>query len=122
MPIEQGRCFSLEAFAGLFNARRRQSLVWLTCWLAIAANAQASDVQSSQIAGGVEAVIYICAPIDAKSARTGSDLLKNVVVDKKLDLVAVRKSDAYRSIYNSEVNRMLSMAPKDRLVACQTAF
>lgn len=95
------------------------SSIWLG--LSGAANA-ADDAAAAQMIGGIEAVVAACAPIDAKSGKTGIELLDSTVAQKKLDLTAIRKSDAYKAIYNSEVNRLLSLPLKDRQAACKNAW
>jgi hypothetical protein len=90
--------------------------------LLLASAAWSADSADEQMAGAIEAVIFVCAPIDAKSAKTGLDLLATTTAQHKLDLVAVRKSAAYRSIYNSEANRLLSLPAKERLAACKSAW
>ena len=87
-----------------------------------AASAGAAGASAEQVVGGIEAVIFVCTPIDAKSVKPGQEMLQRAVEQRKLDLVAIRKTDAYRNTYNSEVNRLLSLPQKDRLGACQTAW
>lgn len=82
----------------------------------------AAGASAEQVVGGIEAVIFVCTPIDAKSVKPGQEMLQRAVEQRKLDLVAIRKTDAYRNTYNSEVNRLLSLPQKDRLGACQTAW
>lgn len=94
----------------------------LTCGLLGAPLAPAADALAEQIVGGIEAVVFVCTSIDPKSARTGGDILKDLTTRQKLDLPSIRKTDAYRSIYNSEVNRLLLLPAKDRLAACQSAW
>ena len=62
--------------------------------------------------GGIEAVLFVCTPIDAKSVKPGQEILQRAVEQRKLDLAAIRKSDAYRSTYNAEVNRLLALPPR----------
>ena len=50
------------------------------------------------------------------------EILQRAVEQRKLDLPAIRKTEAYRNTYNSEVNRMLSLPQRERLTACQTAW
>jgi hypothetical protein len=92
-------------------------------WLGLSGPAHAADdAAAAQMVGGIEAVIAACAPIDPKSGKTGTDLLEGTVAQKKLDLQAIRKSDAYKSVYNSEANRLLSLPLKDRQAACRSAW
>lgn len=77
---------------------------------------------AEQVVGGIEAVLFVCTPIDAKSVKPGQEMLQRAVEQRKLDLPSIRKSDAYRTTYNAEVNRLLAMPPRDRLAACQSAW
>ena len=86
------------------------------------APAWAAGASAEQIVGGIEAVVFVCTPIDAKSVKPGLDLLQRAVEQRKLDLPSIRKTEAYRDSYNSEVNRLLSLTQRDRLGACQTAW
>ncbi len=90
--------------------------------LLLAQSLHAAEPPAGQIVGGIEAVVYICGPIDPKSAKTGSDLLASLTTQQKLDLPAIRKTADYKSIYNSEVNRFLSLGGKERLAACRNAW
>jgi hypothetical protein len=49
-------------------------------------------------------------------------MLATAVAQRKLDLVSIRKSDAYKAIYNSEANRLLSIPAKERVAACKGAL
>lgn len=84
--------------------------------------AQAAGASAEQVVGGIEAVVFVCTPIDPKSVKPGQEMLQRAVEQRKLDLVAIRNTDAYRVAYNSEVNRLLSLTQKERLGACQTAW
>lgn len=84
--------------------------------------AWAAGATAEQVVGGIEAVLFVCTPIDPKSVKPGQEILQRAVEQRKLDLVAIRKTDAYRNSYNSEVNRLLSLTQKERLGACQTAW
>lgn len=84
--------------------------------------ALSAGASAEQVVGGIEAVVFVCTPIDPKSVKPGQEMLQRAVEQRKLDLVAIRKTDAYRNTYNSEVNRLLSLPQKDRLGACQTAW
>jgi hypothetical protein len=77
---------------------------------------------AEQVVGGIDAVVFVCMPIDAKSVKPGQEMLQRAVEQRKLDLVAIRKSEAYRSTYNAEVNRLLALPQRERLAACQTAW
>ena len=78
--------------------------------------------QVEQTVGGIDAMIAACGPIDPKSAKTGADMLERLRLQNKLDLVAVRRSDDYKLIYNPELNRLLGLQPKARLQSCQSVF
>jgi|GEM_PF-1681226 len=83
-------------------------------------SAHADEVE--QMVAGIDAVVFVCTPVDPKSVKPGLDMLAQLAARTKSDLSAVRKSDGYRSTYNSEVNRMLSLPAKDKLTTCQRAF
>jgi hypothetical protein len=84
--------------------------------------ARAADPAVEQMVGGIEAVVFVCGPIDPKSAKTGQDLLQKTSAERKLDLAAIRGSDAYKAIYNSEVNRLLALPARERAAACRSAW
>ncbi len=81
-----------------------------------------AGTSAEQVVGGIEAVLFVCTPLDGKSVKPGQDLLQRAVEQRKLDLAAIRKSEAYRATYNSEVNRLLALPQRERLTACQTAW
>lgn len=81
-----------------------------------------ADDAVEQMVAGIDAVLYVCTPIDPKSMKPGQEMLQQLAAKTKSDLSAVRKSDGYRATYNSELNRMLSMPAKDKLATCQRAF
>ena len=92
-------------------------------WLAFAAAGTAgADTASEQIVGAIEAVVFVCGSVDPPSAKAGLELLENTRVARKLDLPALRKTEAYKAMYNSEANRLLSLPAKDRLAACKSAW
>jgi len=84
--------------------------------------ALAAEPPIEQIVGGIDAIVLVCSPIDAKSAKTGTDLLQKTSAERKLDLPAVRKTEGYKAIYNSEVNRLLALPPRERGAACRIAW
>lgn len=90
--------------------------------LALARPCSAADASAEQIVGGIEAVVFVCSPIDPKSVKPGLEMLQRATAQRKLDLPAIRKTEAYRSSYNAEVNRLLSLPQRERLVACQQAW
>lgn len=99
--------------------RRTAATVLLAALAAPGVNAGGS---AEQIVGGIEAMLFVCTPIDAKSVKPGQEILQRAVEQRKLDLPAIRKTEAYRNTYNSEVNRMLSLPQRERTTACQTAW
>ena len=82
----------------------------------------ASAAPAEQVVGGIDGVIFVCTPLDAKSVRPGQELLQRAVAQHGLDLAAIRRSETYRGAYNAEVNRLLTLAPRERLAACQSAW
>ena len=58
-----------------------------------------------------------------RTART-EPLFTGALADPALplDLPAIRRTEAYRTAYNAEVNRLLVLPPKERLAACQNAW
>jgi hypothetical protein len=75
-----------------------------------------------QVVAGVDAVVFACTPVDAKSAKTGTELLEKARAQRGLDLGTIRNGAAYRTAYNAEVNRLLALAPKERTTACQNVW
>jgi hypothetical protein len=98
---------------------RRAALALLA---ALSVPCHAAGSSAEQIVGGIEAMVFVCLPIDAKSVKPGQEILQRAVEQRKLDLPAIRKTEAYRNTYNSEVNRMLSLPQRERVAACQTAW
>jgi hypothetical protein len=45
-----------------------------------------------------------------------------MVQQHKLDLITARKSAAYTSAYNAEVNRLLLLPPARKAEACKSVF
>lgn len=101
-----------------FRRRLEGAVLLLAC--ALPAGAAAAGTE--QVVGGIEAVVFVCTPIDAKSVRPGVEMLQRATEQRKLDLPAIRQTEAYRATYNAEVNRLLSLSAKDRLTACQQAW
>jgi hypothetical protein len=101
------------------HRRRSAAIALLAC---AAAGTSLAEVASEQIVGAIEAVVFACGPIDPKSAKAGLELLENMRVARKLDLPTLRKTEAYKAMYNSEANRLLSLSAKDRLAACKSAW
>lgn len=100
----------------------RHALLGTALGLALILGGVARAAPVEQVVGGIEAMVFVCTPIDAKSAKAGLDLLEKARVQRKLDLTVIRASEGYKSIYNSEVNRLLALPAKERLAACQTAW
>jgi hypothetical protein len=94
--------------------------VGILAWASLLPVAIAAPVE--QIVGGIDAMVFVCTPIDAKSARAGLDILERAREQRKLDLPKIRTTDGYRTVYNAEVNRLLAQAPKERLATCQSAW
>lgn len=90
--------------------------------LATAAPSARAVASAEQVVGGIEAVLFVCTPLDAKSVKPGQELLQRAVEQRKLDLVAIRKTEAYRVAYNAEANRLLALPQRERITACQTAW
>ena len=76
---------------------------------------------AEQVVAGIDAVVFACTPIDAKSAKAAADLLERARVQHKLDLALIRSTDSYKVTYNAELNRLLALPAKERLAACQNA-
>ena len=81
-----------------------------------------ADTAPEQIVGAIEALVFVCRPIDPRSAKVGPVLLENTRVARKLDLPALRQSEACWLMYNSEANRLLSLSTKGRPAACKSAW
>lgn len=90
--------------------------------LATSAHSARAAASAEQVVGGIEAVLFVCTPLDAKSVKPGQELLQRAVEQRKLDLVAIRKTEAYRVAYNAEANRLLALPQRERVTACQTAW
>ena len=72
--------------------------------------------------GSVEAVLFVCAPIDAKTAKDGTEMQTRLVQQYKFDVTTVRKAPGYASAYNAEVNRLLSLPAARKAEACKNVF
>jgi hypothetical protein len=96
---------------------------WVAAALAsMSAVAATADTATEQLVGAVEAVVFVCTPIDAKSAKAGLERLESARAQRPLDLAAVRQTPAYKAVYNAEVNRLLLLPAKERLAACKSAW
>lgn len=100
---------------------RAASLLAAALLVAPAHSARAG-ASAEQVVGSIEAVLFVCTPLDAKSVKPGQEMLQRAVEQRKLDLVAIRKSEAYRVAYNAEANRLLALPQRERITACQTAW
>jgi hypothetical protein len=72
--------------------------------------------------GSVEAVLFVCGPLDVKTSKDGAEMQARLVQQYKFDLNTVRKALAYASAYNAEVNRLLLLTPARKLDACKNVF
>jgi pheromone shutdown protein TraB len=99
-----------------------RTLVAAACILACQSASQAQGGPPEVLVGSVEAVLFVCGPIDAKTAKVGAGMLARLVQQHKLDLSEVRKLAAYSGAYNAEVNRLLAMPPTRKAEACKNIF
>ncbi len=72
--------------------------------------------------GGVDAVLFVCGPLDAKTLKEGTEMQTRIVQQYKLDLITARKAAAYTSTYNAEANRLLALTPAKKIDACKNVF
>jgi hypothetical protein len=91
----------------------------VTAWHGLAA-AQGGPPEA--MLGGVEAVLFVCGPLDVKTSKDGTEMQTRLVQQFKLDLNTVRKAPGYTSAYNAEVNRLLLLSPARKLDACKNVF
>ncbi len=82
--------------------------------------AQAQPID--QVVAAVDAIVTACGPLDPKLTRNAREFLERARAQSKLDLAAVRKTEAYSTAYNAETNRLLLLPPKQRLAGCQSAL
>ena len=90
--------------------------------LAAPAHSARAGASAEQVVGSIEAVLFVCTPLDAKSVKPGQEMLQRAVEQRKLDLAAIRKTEGYRAAYNAEANRLLALPQRERASACQTAW
>jgi hypothetical protein len=90
--------------------------------LACCAVAVAQSGPPEVLLGGIDAVLFVCGPIDAKTAKDGVELQTRLQQQFKLDLPAVRKLPAYIGAYNTEVNRLLLLPAPRKAEACKNVF
>jgi hypothetical protein len=91
----------------------------LLVWCGVA-DAQSGPPEA--LLGGVDAVLFVCGPLDAKTLKDGTEMQTRLVQQHKLDLITARKSAAYTSTYNAETNRLLALAPPKKIDACKNVF
>jgi hypothetical protein len=95
-------------------------LLWpLLAWPGLAG---AQNGPPEALLGGVDAVLFVCGPLDAKTLKDGTDMQTRLVQQYKLDLNTARKSAAYSSTYNAEANRLLALPPAKKIDACKNVF
>jgi hypothetical protein len=85
-----------------------------------ASTAQAQPI--NQVVAAVDAIVTACGPLDPKLTRSAHEFLERARAQVKVDLAAVRKTEAYTAAYNAETNRLLLLPPKQRLTSCQSAL
>lgn len=90
---------------------------------ALAIGARTAQAQPiDQVVAAVDAIVTACGPLDPRLTRSAQELLERARGQSKLDLAAVRKTEAYTTAYNAETNRLLLLPPKQRLASCQSAL
>jgi hypothetical protein len=99
--------------------KRRLLLASLLLWQGVAS---AQNGSPETLLGGIDAVLFVCGPLDAKTLKDGTEMQARMVQQHKLDLSAVRKSAAYSSTYNAETNRLLALPPAKKIDACKNVF
>lgn len=92
-------------------------LAWACCGAAVA---QGGPPES--LLAGVDAVLFVCAPLDARTAKDGAEMQARLVQQYKLDVAVARKQASYSGVYNAEVNRLLSLSPARKAEACKNVF
>jgi hypothetical protein len=91
-------------------------------WLALHGMVSAQSGPPEALLGGIDAVLFVCGPLDAKTLKDGTDVQVRMIQQYKLDLNTVRKSPAYSSTYNAETNRLLALPPAKKIDACKNVF
>jgi hypothetical protein len=99
--------------------RRCALLLTVAVWQGLAI---AQGESPEALLGSVEAVLFICGPLDAKTAKDGAEMQTRLFEQYKFDPNAVRKAAAYTRAYNAEVNRLLLLPPARKLDACKNVF
>ena len=88
-------------------------------WLGVAG---AQSGPPEVMLGGVDAVLFVCGPLDAKTLKDGTEMQARLIQQHKLDVSTARKSAAYTSTYNAEANRLLALSPAKKIDACKNLF
>jgi hypothetical protein len=101
-------------------AMKRCALLFTVALWQGLASAQVESPEA--LLGSVEAVLFICGPLDAKTAKDGAEMQTLLIQQNKLDPTVVRKAPAYTRAYNTEVNRLLLLPPARKLDACKNVF
>lgn len=94
-------------------------LLSVTAWCGVA-SAQGGPPEA--LLGSVDAVLFVCGPLDAKTAKDGAEMQARLIQQYKFDPAAVRKLSSYTGAYNAEVNRLLSLPPARKLESCKNVF
>jgi hypothetical protein len=84
--------------------------------------ASAQNGPPEALLGGVDAVVFVCGPLDAKTLKDGTEMQARLIQQYKLDVSTARKSAAYTSTYNAEANRLLALMPAKKIDACKNVF
>jgi hypothetical protein len=101
---------------------KRRALPAAVLALACQGAAVAQNGPPESLLGSVDAVLFVCGPLDAKTAKDGAEMQARLVQQYKLDLAVVRKLSSYTGAYNAEVNRLLSLPPPRKVEACKNVF
>ena len=101
---------------------RRSACLAVVATLACHGITVAQSGPPEALLGGVDAVLFVCGPIDAKTLKDGIEMQARMVQQFKLDMTTARKTAAYTSTYNAETNRLLALPPAKRTEACKNVF
>ena len=101
---------------------KRRALAAAVWALACHSAAHAQSGPPEALLGSVDGLLFVCGPLDAKTAKDGAEMQSRLVQQYKFDLAAVRKLPSYSSAYNAEVNRLLLLPPARKLEACKSVF
>jgi hypothetical protein len=105
---------------GCERSVKMKPLALLVLLLSSMAIAQSGPPEA--LLGSVEAVLFVCGPLDVKTSKDGAEMQARLVQQYRFDLNTVRKAPAYTSAYNAEVNRLLLLPPARKLDACKNVF